>query len=205
MILGYDWPRLHAALNDFPATLLLVAVLFDLLGAFNKRDSLKAAGFWTLIAGVLGTGAAVIAGEFAEDAVEHSDQAHELMETHQTFGIVVLVLFAVLALWRLRRRGVLGPREQPVYLSAGVIGVALMVYTAKLGGSLMFDHGLGIPMSRMHAIEAQRASEHHQHGEGEEAEEHEHEEHQHAPAADTAKAAPGSARADTAKAHSHAH
>ena len=27
---GYDWPRLHAALNDLPAALLLVAVLFDL-------------------------------------------------------------------------------------------------------------------------------------------------------------------------------
>ena len=29
-MLGYDWPRLHAALNDLPAALLLVAVLFDL-------------------------------------------------------------------------------------------------------------------------------------------------------------------------------
>ena len=29
---GYDWPRLHAALNDLPAALLLVAVLFDLAG-----------------------------------------------------------------------------------------------------------------------------------------------------------------------------
>ena len=31
-MLGYDWPRLHAALNDLPAALLLVAVLFDLAG-----------------------------------------------------------------------------------------------------------------------------------------------------------------------------
>ena len=27
-MLGYDWPRLHAALNDLPAALLLMAVLF---------------------------------------------------------------------------------------------------------------------------------------------------------------------------------
>ena len=28
---GYDWPRLHAALNDLPAALLLMAALFELL------------------------------------------------------------------------------------------------------------------------------------------------------------------------------
>lgn len=205
MILGYDWPRAHAALNDFPAALLLVSVLFDLLGAFNKRDSLKAAGFWTLIAGVIGTGAAALTGDFASDVVEHSDEAHELMETHQTLGITVLVLFALLALWRLWRRGVLRQREQPVFLTAGVIGVALMVYTARLGGSLMFDHALGIPMSRMHVIEEQRRSEQHHHEGGEEAEEHEHQGQEHPPGSDTAKAAPAPPRADTAKARPHAH
>ena len=46
-MLGYDWPRLHAALNDLPAALLLVAVLFDLAGALTRRPSLRTAGFWT--------------------------------------------------------------------------------------------------------------------------------------------------------------
>lgn len=181
---GYDWPRLHAALNDFPAALLLVSVLFDLLGSFTKRDSLKAAGFWALIAGVLGTGGAVLAGEMAEDAVEHSDEAHAVMETHETLGIIVLVLFGLLAIWRIARKGVWGAKEQPVALTAGVIGVALLVYTAKLGGSLMFDHGLGINAATMQEIMEQRAGEHHRHGE----------EQEHAPAgapgADTAKVAP---------------
>ena len=52
---GYDWPRLHAALNDFPAALLLVSVLFDVAGAILKRESLKTVGFWTLLTGVAGT------------------------------------------------------------------------------------------------------------------------------------------------------
>ena len=30
-MLGYDWPRLHALLNDFPIALLVTAVFFDLL------------------------------------------------------------------------------------------------------------------------------------------------------------------------------
>jgi len=155
---GFEWPRLHAALNDLPAALLLVSVLFDLIGGITKRDSLKAAGFWALIAGVLGAGAAVVSGLLAEDAVEHSNRAHAVMGTHETLAFIVLVLFGLLALWRLVRRGVLSPKEQPVALTAGVIGVALMLYTARLGGALVFDHGTGISSATMEAIRAERAA-----------------------------------------------
>ena len=54
---GYDWPRLHAALNDLPAALLLAAVLFDLLGAATRRAGFRQVGFWILIAGAIGAGA----------------------------------------------------------------------------------------------------------------------------------------------------
>lgn len=190
MILGYDWARLHAALNDLPAALLPISVLFDLLGTINKRESLKAAGFWTLIAGVIGTGAAALAGDWASDAVEHSDQAHAVMTTHQTLAIIVLVLFALLALWRILRRGVLRPTENTIALTASVIGVALLVYTAKLGGSLVFDHGLGITSERMEEIQHERGGHHHHPGE-EGDEDHDH-------------AAPDTAHAHADSAHVHA-
>src|SRR5207253_2759653 len=45
-MLGYDWPRFHAAVNDLPATLLFVTVLFDLGAWVTKRDSLKSAAVW---------------------------------------------------------------------------------------------------------------------------------------------------------------
>ena len=48
-MLGYDWPRLHAALNDLPAALLLVAVLFDLAAAILNRPPLWTVGFWALV------------------------------------------------------------------------------------------------------------------------------------------------------------
>jgi uncharacterized membrane protein len=166
MFLGYDLPRLHAALNDLPPALLPISVLFDLLGLAFKRESLKAAGFWTLVFGVLGTAAAVVSGLLAEDAVQHSDQAHEIMETHETLALVVLAIFGLLAVWRIARRGVWRDREQPVALAAGVIGVAILLYAASLGGKLVFDHGLGIRTERLPTIATERAAGH-EHGEEE--------------------------------------
>lgn len=165
---GYDWPRLHAALNDFPAALLLVSVLFDLAGTILKRESLKTVGFWTLLTGVAGTAAAVVAGLLTEDVIDHSDPAHALMERHETFGLAVLGVFTVLGIWRLVRRGTWRPRELPFALAAGTVGVGLMVYTANLGGQLVFDHALGIPTARLGAVVTERGGEAHEHTPGEE-------------------------------------
>ena len=192
MFLGYDWPRLHAAVNDFPPALLPLSVLLDLLGIAFKRESLKAAAFWTLVFGVLGTVAAIFAGLMAEDVVQHSEHAHVIMDTHKTLAFIVLAIFGLLAIWRIVRRGVWNEKEQPIALTAGIIGIAILLYTASLGGKLVFDHGLGIPTARLGAIATERAGHHHDEDEGAAA----------APALspaapDTAKA--GAAPADTAK------
>jgi uncharacterized membrane protein len=163
MLFGYDWPRLHAAVNDLPPALLPVSVLFDLLGIAFKRESLKAAAFWTLLAGVVGTGAAIVAGLMAEDVVQHSERAHAIMETHETLAFIVLAIFGILAVWRIVRHGVWSEKEQPIALTAGVIGVLILLYTAMLGGKLMFDNAVGIPTVRLEQIPAERVG--HEHGE----------------------------------------
>src|SRR2546422_9586683 len=90
---GYDWPRFHAAVNDFPAALLLVTVLFDIGAWVTKRESLKAAAVWTLWAGVIGGGVAVLPGLQAEQASEHGEAVHELMEAHETLALTTNGIF----------------------------------------------------------------------------------------------------------------
>lgn len=155
---GYDAARIHAVLNDFAPALLPLAVLFDLLGAFLKRDSLKTAGFWTLMTGVLGAVAAIISGLLAEGATAHGAEAHALMETHETLAFIVLALFAILAVWRLVRKGLWNEKEQLVALTAGVIGVALIVVTGMFGGKLVWDHGVGIPTPALQSALQDRAN-----------------------------------------------
>src|SRR5258706_11519745 len=85
-MLGYNAARWHAVLNDLPAALLLVAVLFDLAAAATKRESLMWAGIWTLWAGVIGGWAAVVAGKTPSRPPQHREADPQNMDKHQKKG-----------------------------------------------------------------------------------------------------------------------
>ncbi len=172
-MLGYDWPRLHAALNDLPAALLLVAVIFDILAALTKRPALRSAGYWTMIAGAVGGVLAVLSGLEAEDHIAHGEAVHEAMEKHETMALVTLGIFAVLAIWRILRENKMGSGERTLSLLVSVAGVGVLLTTASLGGKLVFDHAAGIPTPVLQNEIHERAEGHHHHG-GEAEEEHEH-------------------------------
>jgi uncharacterized membrane protein len=171
-MLGYDWPRLHAALNDLPAALLLVAVLFDLAALVTHRPSLRTAGFWTLVAGAAGAALAVVSGLQAEEHLAHGEAVHRVMETHEELALITLGVFVVLALWRIARERRMGSTERAVVLAASLGGVGALLATAVYGGKLVFDHAAGIPTEVLQAEMHERAEGHHHHGGEGEADEH---------------------------------
>ena len=187
---GYDWPRLHAALNDLPTALLVTAVLFQLLALATRREAFRQVSFWTLIIGALGGVAAVLSGLQAEEHIAHGDAVHRVMETHEKLAFVTLGIFAVLALWRLLREQRMGTRERALALAAMLAGAGVLIATASYGGRLVFDHAAGIPTDVLTA-ETRSRSEGHHHDAGEE---HDEDGHSHegtpAPTAATDSAEP---------------
>lgn len=160
---GYDWPRLHAALNDLPAALLVVAVLFDLAAALTKRPVFREVGYWTMLAGVVGAAAAVLSGLQAEDHIAHGEAVHQVMETHETLAWVTLGVFAVVALWRLVRESTMSRAERGGSLALSLIGLGAVVATGSYGGKLVFEHAAGIPTPVLQE-EMHERSEGHHHG-----------------------------------------
>jgi uncharacterized membrane protein len=196
-MLGYDWPRLHAALNDLPAALLIGAVLFDLLAAATRRESLRAASFWTLMLGALGAGAAVISGLQAEDHIAHGEAVHRLMETHEELALITAGIFGVLALWRIFRERRMGSAERALALALGIGGAGFLTATGIYGGKMVFEHAAGVPTDVLRNEIGQRAAgHHHEAGEehGDEAHEHGEEPHEH-PAAGADSVPPGDSAA----------
>jgi uncharacterized membrane protein len=185
-MLGYDAPRWHALLNDLPAALLVVAVLFDLAAAARKRESLSWAAIWTLWAGVIGGWAAVIAGELAEESLEHGTAIHEIMTKHENIGLITMSLFTIVLIWKMARRFQLPAQELAITRFLSVIGLAGLAWTGVLGGRLMFEHAAGIPTPTLQT-EIQNRTGGHEHAPGEG--------HDEPMGSDTAKA-----RSDTTKA-----
>jgi uncharacterized membrane protein len=164
---GYDAPRWHAVLNDLPAALLVVAVLFDLAAAARKRESLSWAAIWTLWAGVLGGWTAVIAGELAEGSLDHGEAIHEIMEKHENIALITMSLFTIVLIWKMARRFQMPSQELAITRFLSVIGVIGVVWTGVLGGKLVFEHAAGIHTTTLQAeIENRTAG--HVHAPGEE-------------------------------------
>jgi len=196
---GYDWPRLHAALNDLPAALLLVAVLFDLASALARRPVLRVVGFATMLAGAVGGVLAVVSGLQAEEHIAHGEAVHRIMETHETLALTTLGIFAVLALWRVFREKRMGAAERGVTLALSLIGLGVLIATAALGGRMVFEHAAGIPTQVLQEEMHERAEGHHHHGG--EADEPDHDHAAPAPTPSESTIAPDSAPAP----HTHTH
>jgi len=193
VILAYDWPRLHAAVNDLPAALLTAAVLFDFAALLRKRESLAWAATWTLWLGVVGGWVAVLAGEQAEEAIDHGEAIHELMEQHETWALVAMGLFTVVLVWKLWRRFNLGSGESIAVRVLSVLALAITVRVGMIGGQMVFDHAAGVPSATLET-ELKNREEGHHHEAGEE--------HEHA-VPDSAPPADSAARRDSAKPHTH--
>jgi len=166
-MLGYDAPRWHALLNDFPAALLVASVFFDLAAATGKRESLRWAGIWTLWAGVIGGWAAVVAGELAKNSIDHGEAIHEVMMQHERQALVTMSIFTAVLVWKMYRRFALPMTEEWVMRVLSIFGVVGVLYTGAAGGKLMFEHAAGVPTKTLES-EIQNREAGHPHMPGEE-------------------------------------
>jgi uncharacterized membrane protein len=166
-LFGYDAPRLHAVINDFPPALLVVGVLLELAYLFTKRESLRNAAYWTLVVGAVTTAVALFSGLRAEEAVEHGQAIHEIMQVHERFAWITLGVFGVVAVWRVLRESKMLRRERVVLALVGVVGLVPLTATGMEGGELVFDHAAGMSTEAMEA-EIQNRAGGHEHAPGEE-------------------------------------
>jgi uncharacterized membrane protein len=161
-------------LNDLPAALLVTAVIFDLIALATRRVSFRQAGFFALMAGVVGAGLAVLSGLQAEDKIAHGEAVHEIMETHETLALTTLGIFAVVALWRIFRERRMGGTERALVVLLSVGGAGVLFATGLYGGKLVFEHAAGIPSEVLTEELHERSEGHHHHGGEADEDEHPH-------------------------------
>jgi uncharacterized membrane protein len=201
---GYDWPRIHALFVAFPVALLPIAVMFDLVGLARKREALRRTGLVLLLIGTIAAGGAVLAGLQAEDAIDHGNAIHHLMEEHQTLAYFTLGIFGVVGLWRLWRERKMGSKERAATVVLSLVGLGFLIDTGHHGGKLVFEHAAGVSNATL-KLELQDRGEGHVHGPGEaHDDDHAHEEEVHSHSAPAAADSTAS-HPESTKAAPHSH
>ena len=138
--LPQKWPQfslieLHQASAHFPVALLLSSVLFDFLGAVLKKDALRQSGFAMHIFGTLTAILTVGLGWFGNPYVGVGAAAQRA-NVHRWWGVATLVIFALLALWRLAKSDNLAKRERMIYSALAVFGALVVLITGYLGANI---------------------------------------------------------------------
>lgn len=160
--------NIHPYFVHFPIAILSVGLLWDLLGILFKKESLKNAGWWAQLFGTVAITITVFTGLVAVNTIPHNEASHEIMETHETIGLIAGGVFILLFVWRSILKKMLPSKNlhQLIYLAIGGLAVLTMLYGAHLGGKLVYEFGVG-------GSAVQQPTQIHQHDEANEDHEHE--------------------------------
>lgn len=141
----------HPQLVHFPIAMMVGAGLFIVISLFcSKNEIFKDVSFWMMTVGIAGIIAAIISGLMQEDSLVQNHEIHELMELHEKLGFILAFLFGVLYVWILMRRKKMQKSEHVSFAIVMLLVCVLMVYSANLGGKLVFEHGAGVePMKEI--------------------------------------------------------
>jgi uncharacterized membrane protein len=131
---------LHPMLVVFPLGLLATAVVFDVVFLVSDNPLWAQASYLMIGAGVLTGLAAAVPGWIDWFAIPRGTRAKRIGLVHGVGNVVVLLLFALS--WYLRRDQPATPPTEAVV--AGLLGAALAVVTAWLGGELVDRLGVGV-------------------------------------------------------------
>lgn len=139
----------HPAFVHFPLALLAAALLCELLALVTRRPLYADAARVMLYLGTLGALVAVGTGLWGEPLTEGKpDSIERMSEAHKNLSLVVGGLALLLSAWRLFvPRSLTGWRHGVFVLGlAGTVG--LVLFSAHLGGQLVYDHGVGITIGK---------------------------------------------------------
>jgi uncharacterized membrane protein len=132
--------ELHPAIVHAPLVLLPATAILDLLAALSpldrRLDRAARRMWWATAGGGLVAGLTGMAA--SQEIALHDERARDMMFVHG-FGNLTLVLSALgVAAWRTRNRA------SVTSAVAGLLASGAAIYTAYLGGELVYSHGAGV-------------------------------------------------------------
>ena len=136
---GVRLQEVHPSIVHFPIAFLPLAIGADALGRATDNPALMKVGKTAIALAAGGAALAGATGLIAQQEVDADGRALDMLITHRNLNLVALAGATALAVnrWTTKKPGI-------GYLLAGLASVALVSYTAYLGGHMVYELGVGV-------------------------------------------------------------
>ncbi|MCP5062916.1 MAG: hypothetical protein GY936_10675 [Ignavibacteriae bacterium] len=140
--------ELHPLVIHFPIAFLFLFVGLEIINLFIKKDYLKNISHLLLLISVIALIAAVFSGnqsmQIVIDGISNKDILAP-MEAHEQFATITLWYYFTLLIFRtyLFVNKKFESKLQYLFVIFAVLGLYLVFTTAKFGGILVYDFGIG--------------------------------------------------------------
>ena len=132
---------IHPMLITIPIAAFVLSLVGDLLFLGTGVPFWYAAAFWLIIAGIIGGLAAAVPGVI-DYVTSVPPAARRTARTHGLMNVAIVVLYAVNAY--LRATQVLDGAMVGWTVALSVLGVAGLMVSGWLGGTLVYQHRIGV-------------------------------------------------------------
>ncbi|RUM28332.1 MAG: hypothetical protein DSY42_08560 [Aquifex sp.] len=139
--------ELHPPVVHFAIALSISGVLFEIFYLITKMPLFSSASLLNLLLAIPFAWASWFTGHQAEEAVEkfvEGTPAYELLEAHETLGLVVAVLITLLALLKLLAFFRNSKGFKIAVLILGIAVTVAVVLQGRIGGKMVYEYGVGV-------------------------------------------------------------
>lgn len=131
--------EVHPSIVHFPLTLLPMSIAADTIGLITGNRRLMWLGKRGIAAAAVAGAAAGATGLIAQEEVNVEGETMDMLITHRNLNIGAVGAMSAMALARSQM-----DRPTLPYLLGGLATVGAAVYSAYLGGTLVYQHGVGV-------------------------------------------------------------
>jgi len=134
----------HPVLVHFGVAFVATGALLESYGLFVDRESARRFGASLWGVGTILLVAVIASGYIAANTTLLPAAARETLADHERQGWILLAALVLLQFWKGWHRGRLPRAQRPWYALILCLAVALLVYSALLGGRLVYGFGVGV-------------------------------------------------------------
>ena len=135
---------IHPVLVHATVAFLVVGGLVEAYGIGRRREATERFGGTLVLLGTVSLVPAILAGFLAENSLTLSAAGEEAVDDHERLGLLVLGVFVPLLMMKAWGRGRPPERWRALYAAGLLVGVAIAVGAAYVGGVMVYELGVGV-------------------------------------------------------------